>query len=296
MQRTFYGLLEKAWGYGLGCVGLDPDPDLFPTHLKEEYGYTSPQECGRVGDMIKAFNLAIIDATKDNACAYKMNWAQYLAFGTVGISALQRTIDHIRIYAPHALVILDAKPGDGDNTNKFYVRAAFDELKADAVTVNPYMGGEETFAPFLDRKDKGVIFLCKTSNRDSGTLQDIKVGREQLYMKVARNVMSWNHNRNCALVVGATYPTALERIRHVIGDSMPILCPGAGRQGGNVAKTVRLGKDSRSRGLLISSSTGIIYASQKPDFAEVAKRELQLMLCEVALEIAVKKPRHAIRA
>ena len=250
VPRTFYGLLEIGWKRSLICVGLDPDLDLFPTHLKKKHG-------NNIGEMIKDFNFQIIEATKEHVCAYKMNWAQYLAYGTVGIHALQRTIDCIRIYAPDAVVILDAKPGDGDNTNKFYVKAAFDELKADAVTVNPYMGGYETFAPFLERKDKGVIFLCKSSNPDSGVIQDLKVGKDSVYMKVVKNVMAWNKNSNCALVVGATHPTALEMIRHYVGDSMPILAPGVGRQGGDPALAVRVGKNSRGTGILISSSTGV---------------------------------------
>lgn len=275
--RTFYGLLEIGWRRSLICIGLDPDLDLFPIHLKKKHG-------DNVGEIIKDFNFQIIDATKENGAAYKMNWAQYLAYGTVGVYALQRTIDHIRIYAPDAVVILDAKPGDGDNTNKFYVKAAFDELKADAVTVNPYMGGYQTFAPFLERKDKGVIFLCKSSNPDSGVIQDLKVGKgkDTVYMKVAKNVMEWNRNKNCALVVGATHPTALEMIRHYVGDSMPILAPGVGRQGGDPALAVRVGKNSRGTGILISSSTGVTYASRGEDFAEKARKNLLQLVAETA--------------
>lgn len=284
--RSFYGLLEIGWKRSLICVGLDPDLDLFPTHLKKKH-------CNNIGEMIEDFNSQIIDATKEYVCAYKMNWAQYLAYGTVGVHALHRTIERIRIYAPDAVVILDAKPGDGDNTNKFYVKAAFDELKADAVTVNPYMGGYETFAPFLERKDKGVIFLCKSSNPDSGVIQDLKVGnsKDTVYMKVAKNVMAWNRNGNCALVVGATHPTALEMIRHYVGDSLHILSPGVGRQGGDAALAVRVGKNSKGTGILISSSTGVTYASRGEDFAEKGKINLLQLIAETASGLTTRRRR-----
>ena len=284
--RTFYGLLQNGWKRSLICVGLDPDLDLFPAHLKKKH------TCD-IGAMIEDFNSQIIDATKEYVCAYKMNWAQYLAYGTVGVHALQRTIERIRIYAPDAVVILDAKPGDGDNTNKFYVRAAFDELKADAVTVNPYMGGYETFAPFLERKDKGVIFLCKSSNPDSGVIQDLKVGKDTVYMKVAKNVMAWNKNANCGLVVGATHPTALEKIRRYIGNSMPILSPGVGRQGGDAELAVRVGKDAFGTGIFISSSTGVTYASKGEDFAEKAKVNLLQLVAETASGLTTPRRRPA---
>lgn len=273
MDRTFYGLLETAWKTSPVCVGLDPDPDYFPTHLLSEYK-------NDYGSMIRVFNEQIIDATHDLVCGYKMNWAQYLALGRPGLYALERTMDHIRIRAPKAVAILDAKPGDGDNTNKFYVRAAFDELKADAVTANPYMGGYDTFAPFLERKDKGVIFLCKTSNKDSGTFQDLKVnGGVKLYTKVAQTIARWNGiHRNCGLVVGATFPVALAIVRDVVGDAMPLLAPGVGRQGGDPRKALRAGRNSRGTGMIISSSTSIVYASKDEYFAQASRKALTALI------------------
>ncbi len=305
MDRTFYGLLYTAQVKSLSCVGLDPALGLFPTHLKEKYRYVDLsadrknlaaylefRRSGRAYDMISSFNGSMIDATQDLVCSFKMNWAQYLQYGEAGYAALKKTITHIRLYAPHAVVILDAKPGDGDKTNKSYASAAFDELGADAVTANPYMGGYDTFAPFLERKDKGIIFLCKTSNPDSGTFQDLKVnGGEKLYMKVARNVMKWNRHNNCGLVVGATYPTALVHIRNLIGDDMPILCPGVGRQGGDPTKAVRAAKNSRGMGVIISSSDDITYASSGEDFAVKARNKVLYLNGENAQGLTVLRRR-----
>jgi len=211
-------------------------------------------------------------------CAYKPNVAFYEEHGAEGIEALKRTIADIHDIVPDVAVVLDGKRGDIGNTNNGYVKAAFDYLNADAITVAPYMG-EESLAPFLAQKDKGVIVLCRTSNPGAGEFQDLPIAlgdghiTRPLYEVVASQIAGkWNKNGNCAVVVGATCPDELRTVRGIVGD-MPILIPGIGAQGGDLEKTVAAGKDSRGRGMIINSSRGIIFASNGADFAEAARRE-----------------------
>jgi orotidine-5'-phosphate decarboxylase len=162
------------------------------------------------------------------------------------------------------------------------VKAAFDIIGVDAITVHPYLG-KEALAPFLACREKGIIVLVKTSNPGSAEFQNLPVGESQepLYQVVARNVATtWNSNGNCALVVGATYPAELKKVRTIVGD-MPILIPGIGAQGGEVAATVIVGKDSHGRGMIINSSRSIIFASQGPDFAQAARRATELLRAEI---------------
>jgi orotidine-5'-phosphate decarboxylase len=184
-------------------------------------------------------------------------------------------IAHIHATHPGVPVILDAKRGDIGSTAQNYAGEAFDRYNADAVTVNPYLG-RDSVQPFLDRADKGVIILCRTSNPGARDLQDLRVrgadGREcTLYQHVAETVArEWNRNGNCALVVGATYPQELADVRSRVGD-LPLLVPGVGAQGGDVAAVVRNGKSADGSGLVISSSRAILYASAGGDFAEAAR-------------------------
>lgn len=238
------------------CVGLDPQMDRLPAGLR---GSAQP---------FLAFNKAVIDATLPHACAYKPQFAHYAAENR--LDELKGTIDYLREAAPGRLVILDAKRGDIGSTANQYAREAFEVYGADAVTVNPYMGGD-TLLPFTKFADKGVVVLCKTSNPGSAELQDLVLesGRP-LFMEVARRAtMEWNANRNLCLVTGATYPGQLAEIRSVIGD-MPLLVPGIGAQGGDLAATLRAGLRPDGWGLLINSSRGIIFASGGEDFAEAA--------------------------
>jgi orotidine-5'-phosphate decarboxylase len=161
------------------------------------------------------------------------------------------------------------------------VTSAFDLLDVDAITVHPYLG-KEALLPFLARREKGILVLAKTSNPGSGEFQNLPVGKshEPLYQVVARSVaQSWNSNGNCGLVVGATYSSELKLVRETVGD-MPLLIPGIGAQGGDVAAAVKAGQDSRGWGMIINSSRGIIYASKGDDFAQAAR--------EVALELSVE--------
>ena len=235
------------------CVGLDPDPRLMPI------------------DDVFEFNRAIVDATRDMVCCYKPNLAFYEAFGPSGLEALRRTVEHIGGDVP---VIGDAKRGDIGNTARAYASALFDYYGFDAVTANPYMGGD-TLAPFLDYADRAVFVVCRTSNPGSGDFQSLPVTRpdgEQwpLYMEVAARCSEWNTSGNVGLVVGATYPEELQKVRAQCPD-LPILIPGVGAQGGDLRVSVVNGLDARGGGILISASRQVLYASKGPDFAESAR-------------------------
>ena len=272
-SRNFGELLNAAWSNRrFLCVGLDPDIAKIP----ESVIGANPIE------RMLAFNRSIIDATHNVVGAYKPNSAFYEAYGAEGIMILRDTIEYIHQTAPDATVILDAKRADIGNTNNGYVTAAFDYLGADAITVHPYMGGE-ALAPFFARKDKGVFVLCRTSNIHSDGLQDLIVDEKPLYMHVARMVAElWNGNKNCGLVVGATYAKELAIIRAVVGD-MPILIPGIGAQGGDLTASVRAAKTSDDRGFIVNAGRSIMYASADTDFAQAACDEA------TALDSAIKK-------
>lgn len=232
----FYQKLDKivAKNNSLVCVGLDSDINKISTSQF-------------------AFNKTIIDVTHDLVCAYKPNSAFYEAAGTDGIAELKKTCDYLREKYPNIILILDAKRGDIGSSNEGYVRYAFDWLGVDAITLHPYLG-KEALKPFLDRKEKGSIILCRTSNPGAGEFQD------DMYKIVSEHVAKeWNYNGNCALVVGATYPDELSIVRRIVGD-MPILVPGIGAQGGDIEKTMRAGLNSKKLGLIINSSRGIIFA------------------------------------
>lgn len=238
------------------CVGLDPDPEKFPTALR------------RNADATFEFCRAIVDATADMVCAFKPQIAHFAARSEE--SALQRLIEHIHADHPGVPVILDAKRGDIGSTASFYAAEAFDRYQADAVTLNPYLG-RDSVQPFLDRADKGVVLLCRTSNPGAADLQDLVVDGIPLYQHVAKIIASdWNGNGNCLLVTGATWPGEIGQIRALVGD-MPLLVPGIGAQGGDVEAVVKNGQDSHGNGLLISSSRGILYASKGDDFADAAR-------------------------
>jgi len=241
----------------LVCVGLDPEIEKFPAHIRQR-----PQA-------ILEFNCAIIDATADLACAYKPQIAHYAAVGAE--EQLLETIRYIRQRAPGIQVILDSKRGDIGSTAEKYAREAFERYGADAVTINPYLG-RDSAEPFLEYADKGVVVLCRTSNSGARELQDLDVGGRKLYQLVAEKVSKeWNSRGNCLLVVGATYPDELADIRRITGD-MTFLVPGIGAQGGDIEKAVRNGRRADGLGLVINSSRGILYASQGEDFATAARR------------------------
>ncbi len=243
------------------CVGLDPDFDKLPERFKEAQ---FPQF---------EFNKWIIDETHEFVAAFKPNAAFYEARGPKGWDELKMTIDYITTEHPDIFTILDAKRADIGNTNNGYVSAIFDWLGFDAVTVHPYLG-HEAVRPFLDRKDKVSIILCRTSNPGAGDFQDLVSGETPVWQHVAEKVSKeWNENNNCMLVVGATYPDEMKVIRTVVGD-MTFLVPGVGAQGGEVQATVEAGKNSAGRGMIISSSRGIIFSENPKDAARTLRDEI----------------------
>ncbi len=257
-STTFRQRLNRATARNesLVCVGLDPDPERLPAAVRGEL------------DPVLAFNQALIEATADLACAYKPNFAFYGALGESGWATLAATIESTPEHVP---VIVDAKVGDIGSTAEMYARMLFDQLGADAVTVNPLMG-EDAVAPFLHRREKGVFLLCLTSNDGA---EDIEKQQLQsgvpLYEHVAAKAVEWNANGNVGLVVGATQPDSLRAIRRIAPD-LPILMPGVGAQGGEVEVAIGLGQDAAGAGLVVNASRSICYAGSGPDFAAAARR------------------------
>jgi orotidine-5'-phosphate decarboxylase len=271
---TFREKLEAAWerSGSLLCIGLDPDPELMAI------------------DDVAAFNVAIIEATSDLVCAYKPNVAFYEALGPErGYAALRKTLAAI---PEHVIKLADAKRGDVTNTARAYAKAIFDELGFDACTVNPYVGYDST-EPWIERPEKAAIILCRTSNPGAADLQDLQVqtegGTRPLYEMVAERAKSWDRHGNVGLVVGATYPDEMRRLR-ALCPNMPILVPGIGAQAGALEESVRAGVDARGRGLLISASRAVTYASKGSDFAAAARREA------LRLHEAINNERTAIAA
>lgn len=241
------------------CVGLDPDLDRMPAKL------------ARGRDRLYQFNKAIIDATADLVCAFKLNSAMYEAEGSEGIEQLQKSCLYLREHYPELPIILDYKRADIGNTNNYYAQFAFDYLDVDAITINPYMG-QEANEPFLKYKDKGIIVLCRTSNPGAGEFQDLVFKGKALYRIVAESVMEkWNSNNNCLLVIGSPFPKELAEIRKALGDKVTFLIPGLGSQGGDAKKTVQASVNSKGGGVIINSSREVIFASNKADFAQAAR-------------------------
>lgn len=270
-ERHFGELLKTQWSKGLVIsVGLDSDYAQLPNAALID---------NNIEASIFSFNAHIIDATSDLACAYKPNLAFYEAYGDSGLRALRNTIAHIQSIAPDIPVILDAKRADISTTNKGYIKGAFEYFRADAITVNPYLG-QEALQPFLDEKNKGIIVLCRTSNPGSGEFQNLPVNGKPLYQIVAQHVAEkWNTHKNCGLVAGATYPEELKIIRDIIGDDLPILIPGIGAQGGDLEKTILASRNQFGTGIIINAARSLIFASNGSDFADAA-REATLKLQE----------------
>ncbi|HZY34738.1 MAG TPA: orotidine-5'-phosphate decarboxylase [Rhodanobacter sp.] len=260
----FMQSLQQAWARNdsLVCVGLDPEPAKFPAHL------------GDAPDAVFDFCRAIVDATADLVCAFKPQIAHFAALRAE--DALERLIAHIHAKHPGVPVILDAKRGDIGSTAQHYASEAFERYQADAVTLNPYLG-RDSIQPFLDRADKGVILLCRTSNPGGADFQALDCSGQPLYLRVAETIASdWNGHGNCALVTGATWPQELGKVRALVGE-MPLLVPGIGAQGGDVEAVLAHGKTASGNGLLISSSRAIIYAGHGEDFASAARVAAQAL-------------------
>ena len=242
------------------CVGLDPEPERLPHGLR-----ALPVE-----EAIVQFCRALIEATAPYVSAFKPNLAFFEVLGPPGMTALQEVLRAIPAHIP---VIADAKRGDIGNTASRYAAAIFETYGCDAVTVNPYLG-YDAVAPFLAYRERGTLLLCRTSNPGARDLQDLPVQETNgqtrpLYEVVARRVQSWNEAGNCGLVVGATYPQELRAIR-ALCPNMPILVPGIGAQGGDLAASVPLAVDARGERAIISVSRAILYASSDADYADAA--------------------------
>lgn len=252
--------VDTIWS--MVCVGLDSELEKLPARFRNE---KHPQF---------AFNRFVIDQTKSFAAAYKPNTAFYEARGADGWRELEMTMEYLREVCPDAVTVCDAKRADIGNTNRGYVKAIFDTMGFDAITLHPYLG-REALMPFLEREDKASIILCRTSNAGAGELQDVMVDGAPMWETVARRVSEeWNTAGNCMLVVGATYPREMQRIREV-APAMTFLVPGVGAQGGDVAATVQAGHDARGCGLMISSSRGILFADNPAQAAEQLRDEIR---------------------
>lgn len=241
------------------CVGLDSDIKKIPDCLLD------------TEDPIYEFNKAIVDATAPYCVAYKPNTAFYESMGSKGWMSLEKSLAYIRQRYPDLFVIADAKRGDIGNTSEMYARTFFDELKADAVTVAPYMG-EDSVKPFLIHPERWVILLALTSNKGSHDFQlTLDENGERLFEKVLRKSQQWGTDEQLMYVVGATQGKLFEDIRKLAPNHF-LLVPGVGAQGGSLEEVCRYGMNKKC-GLLVNSSRAIIYADQGEDFAKSAAEE-----------------------
>jgi orotidine-5'-phosphate decarboxylase len=246
------------------CVGLDIVVANSPLPILDQ------------DEPMLPFARAIIEATEDLVCAYKPNLGFYIAEGAAGVVALERIV---RLIPPHIPIILDGKFGDIGNTAEAYARGAFEPFRADAVTLAPYIGSDSV-KPFLKRADKGAFVLARTSNMNAREFQSLTLRDESnenalpLYEVVAQKANTWHAEGPgaCGLVVGATAPEELRRIRDIAPD-LPFLIPGVGAQGGDLRTAIKFGKTRDGLGPVINASRSILYASPKADFAEAARAE-----------------------
>lgn len=265
----FYTQLQAAWekNNSLLCVGLDPDLARLPAGLQN-------------ADGIYEFCKHIVDSTADLVCSFKPQIAYFAALGAE--PQLEALCRYIKQAYPAIPLILDAKRGDIGATAEQYAREAYERYQADAVTVNPYMG-YDSVAPYLEWQDKGVIILCRTSNAGGSDLQFLDVGGRPLYQHVAQLVAEkWDQRQQCSLVVGATFPKELAAVREIVGD-MPLLVPGVGAQGGDVAATVSAGRTAVGKGMMINSSRAVLYAKTQgeEDYRAAARRVAQATRDEI---------------
>ncbi len=265
---TFTDMLRAAerQNGSMLCVGLDPEPTKFPVHLRDD------------ASKIYDFCAAIVDATADLAMAFKPQIAYFAAHRAE--DQLERLMAHMRRAAPQVPIILDAKRGDIGSTAEQYAKEAFERYGADAVTLSPFMGFD-SIQPYLKYHGKGAFLLCRTSNPGGDDLQNQRLssieGAPLLYEHVARLAQGpWNLNGQLGLVVGATYPAEIERVR-AVAPTLPLLIPGVGAQGGDAAATVRAGwrgaEGETTAPIVVNSSRAILYASAGNDFTQAARLE-----------------------
>ena len=265
---TFLDMLRTAecQNSSMLCVGLDPEPTKFPAAIK--------------GDASKIYDFcaAIVDATADLVIAFKPQIAYFAAHRAE--EQLERLVAHMRRSAPQVPIILDAKRGDIGSTAQQYAIEAFERYGADAVTLSPFMGFDSV-QPYLKYHGKGAFLLCRTSNPGGDDLQNQRLasvdGEPLLYEHIARLAQGpWNLNGQLGLVVGATYPAEIERVR-AVAPTLPLLIPGVGAQGGDAVATVKAGwrgvNGETVAPIIVNSSRAILYASASDDFAQAARRE-----------------------
>ncbi len=260
-SNTFNQQLQSAWASqgSMLCVGFDPDPKRLPASFQGK------------PEGIFEFCREIADATADLVCSFKPQFAYFASQRAE--AQLEKLIGHLKDKYPHIPVILDSKRGDIGSTADQYALEAFERYGADAVTVNPYMGFD-TIEPYLKHAGKGVIVLCRTSNPGGSDLQFLNVNSgEPLYLHVAKLAsQKWNGSGQISLVVGATFPEEIAKVRAIVGD-MPLLIPGIGAQGGDIDATIKAGRilNAPGTGMIINSSRAILYASGGSDFAQAAR-------------------------
>jgi orotidine-5'-phosphate decarboxylase len=255
----FADKLERGWTVSGGCLCVGLDPDIART----------PPDIARSARPVLAFSKLVVDAVGDLACAFKPQFAHFAAHAAE--ADLAETIAYIRATQPHAFIVLDAKRGDIGSTAEMYAREAFERYDADAVTVNPYMG-DDTVTPFIQRPDRGAVVLCRTSNPDSVRFQGVAGEDDALFKAVAHRAQTvWNAKGNVMLVVGATAPEELSEIRAIAPD-LAFLIPGYGEQGGKAADILPRGKRADGRGLVVSSSRGILWAGNADAIRAAAQR------------------------
>ena len=240
------------------CVGLDIDKNKIPKFLftKSNNPYLE-------------FNKSIIDATKDIVCAYKLNMAFYESIGINGHDIIKKTLDYI---PKNIISIIDGKRNNIGNSARMYAKSIYEIFKADSTTINPYLG-IDGIKPFLDYKNKCNFILCRTSNPSAVDLQDQIISNVPLYQKLAMKIKDWNYNDNCGAVIGATYPNELKIIRDILGDEIPFLIPGIGKQGGDIEKTIKNGISKNGNMIIINSSRDIIYAGNDYNFSEESRKK-----------------------
>ena len=241
------------------CLGLDPDPQRFPPSI------------GKGPKAILNFCKDIADSCADLVCAFKPQFAYFASQRAE--DQLEDLISHLKRSYPQVPIILDAKRGDIGSTAEHYAQEAFERYRADAVTVNPYMG-KDSIEPYLQYPGKGVIILCRTSNLGGSDIQNLSIdGKQAVFEHVASLAKEWDQAGQIALVVGATFPQEIARVRAIVGD-MPLLIPGIGAQGGDIKATVAAGQITNrpGTGMIINSSRAILYASANDDFADAARK------------------------
>ena len=259
-KLSFQELLATRWSLGnFLCVGLDSELIRIPTHIRSEFPKPT--------DAVVEFNEKIIEATHSFVCAYKINPNFYIYSG--GYEALVKTMAFIKNFVPGVPIILDCKFADVDYTSRVFATSIFSRFEVDAITVNPYLG-RVSLTPLLKRKNKGIFIVCHTSNKGAAEFQKLEIARQPFYSHVASSVANnWNQDKNCGLVVSGKNPKILEEIR-AIANNLPFLIPGIGSQGGNLLDAVKAGKTRTNRGVIITISRDIIFASRDKNFLESA--------------------------